>query len=304
MNTVVRLDGATKRYGDFAALDALSLQVEPGEILGLLGHNGAGKTTTMKLVLGIIEASAGQVLLFGQQPYGEQAYRLRRRVGYLPENISLYDQLTGREVLDYFGRLKGTDRTERERLLERVGLAEAADRRVRTYSKGMRQRLGLAQALLGKPQLLMLDEPTAGLDPMATREFYAMLDEHRRQGTTVIISSHVLPGIEQHINRAAILGHGQLLAAGTLHDLWQRAGLPIMVRATCDYEPQQPVIEDLTAVGASVDGYCNGGLDMKIDASDKLLLLQRALKIPGLTDLEVHTPSLESVYAYYNEEAS
>src|SRR5690606_26545824 len=116
--------------------------------------------------------------------------------------------------LDYFGRLKGVDRAERTALLERVGIAHAADGRVRTYSKGMRQRLGLAQAPLGHPRLLLLDEPTAGLDPTATREFYEMLDELRRQGTTVLLSSHILPGIERHIDRAAILGGGRLLAAG------------------------------------------------------------------------------------------
>jgi len=136
----------------------------------------------MKLILGILSASSGQVRVFGEDPRGPDSGRLRFQLGYLPENVSFYDNLSGREVLAYFARLKRVAPSEVDRLLTRVGLDHAARRRVRTYSKGMRQRLGLAQALLGEPRLLLLDEPTAGLDPMATRDVYNTIDELRSRG--------------------------------------------------------------------------------------------------------------------------
>ncbi len=158
------------------------------------------------------------------------ANELRRRLGYLPENVQFYEQLSGREVLDYFARLKRVASGQVGELLERVGLAHAMDRRVKTYSKGMRQRLGLAQALLGEPRLLLLDEPTTGLDPMATKDFYGMVDELSRRGVSVILCSHVLPGVERHIDRAVIFGRGRMLAAGSIDELRESAALPLVMR--------------------------------------------------------------------------
>ncbi|SCZ68488.1 ABC transporter ATP-binding protein, partial [Thiohalomonas denitrificans] len=225
----VRLQDVHKHYGSLRALDGLSLEVGAGEVLGLLGHNGAGKSTTIKLILGLIEATGGEVQVLGRSPCGQDNQKLRMMLGYLPESVRFYEQLSGREVLDYFARLKGVDRKQVGRLFEQVGLAHAADRRVKTYSKGMRQRLGLAQALLGQPKLLLLDEPTVGLDPLATREFYQRVDELRRQGTTVILCSHVLPGIEEHIDRAVILAEGKLRAAGSVAELRRQAELPLTI---------------------------------------------------------------------------
>ena len=299
MSAVVELRRVVKRFGDFVALQDMDLCIQEGEILGLLGHNGAGKTTSMKLILGVIEVSAGEVLLFGESPTGDRARDLRRRMGYLPESVSFYGQLTGREVLDYFGRLKGVERAARSAVLERVGIAHAADRRVRTYSKGMRQRLGLAQALLGHPRLLLLDEPTAGLDPTATREFYRMLDELRTQGTTVLLSSHVLPGIERHIDRAAILGSGRLLAAGSLAELSQRAHLPIgiQVRGQCSREGWE---QRLTAEGARIQPLNGAGLELRAPLASKMAIMRLLLDDPGVQDVEIVTPTLDSLYAYYN----
>src|SRR5690606_30958723 len=142
---------------------------------------------------------------------------------YLPENVMFYPQLTGRETLTHFARLKQANTRQIEELLSQVGLQHAADRRVKTYSKGMRQRLGLAQALLGNPRLLLLDEPTVGLDPIATQDLYVLIDRLRQGGTSVILCSHVLPGVEPHIDRAAILAGGQLEAVGTLASLRNEA---------------------------------------------------------------------------------
>lgn len=298
MSAAVDLASVTKAYGDFLALDSLNLSVAPGEVLGLLGHNGAGKTTSMKLILGLTTPSAGQVRLFGENPAGHAARALRYAVGYLPESVSFYEQLTGREVLDYFRRLKRVARTECDRLLDQVGLTEAAQRRVKTYSKGMRQRLGLAQALLGQPKLLLLDEPTVGLDPLGTRDFFVMLDELRQQGTTVILCSHVLAGIESHIDKAAILGHGRLLAHGSLDELRRQAGLPLTIRVRGHWPPGtwENRLTEMGIHGARVNGR---HVEFTTSVARKIELTRFVLAEPGVEDIEWSAPSLESLYAHF-----
>jgi Cu-processing system ATP-binding protein len=186
-----------------------------------------------------------------------------------------------------------------ETLLERVGLAGAAERRVKTYSKGMRQRLGLAQALLGEPRLLMLDEPTAGLDPAATREFYGTLDELRGRGTTVLLSSHVLPGIEGHIDRAAILGQGRLLAAGSLDALRAQAALPLTIRVRGRW-PSQDWTDRIGVAGMRVTSVNGQQLEISGPESGKLAVLRLLLEVPGLEDVDVFPPSLDALYAHFN----
>ncbi|MBI1422316.1 MAG: ATP-binding cassette domain-containing protein [Gammaproteobacteria bacterium] len=301
MSKVVELEQLRKEYAQVTALEGLSLEVAQGEVLGLLGHNGAGKTTTIKLILGMIAASSGEVRVLGKSPRGHSAKTLRMQWGYLPENVSFYDQLTGQEVLEYFGRLKRVPSSERYALLERVGLAEAAQRRVKTYSKGMRQRLGLAQALLGHPRLLMLDEPTVGLDPIATRDLYQTLDELRRQGTTVILSSHVLPGIERHIDRVAILREGKLRALGTLDDLRRSASLPFQIKARGHWETG--TWEPLLQQRGITDFHVNGTrLEIASAIETKLEVMRMLLADQGVEDLDVQAPSLEALYVYYNRE--
>jgi len=296
---VVGLERVAKRYGRFAALQEVSLDIAPGEVIGLLGHNGAGKTTLMKLILGLSAPSAGRVRVFGLDPNGKQAHALRPRLGYLPESIAFYDALSGREVLDYFARLKGVGKRERETLLERVGLAEAAGRRVKTYSKGMRQRLGLAQALLGRPELLLLDEPTVGLDPMATRDFYATIDELRGEGHTVILSSHILTGIEQHITRAVILGRGRLLVQGPLESLWRSAGLSFKVRVRGRWSDESW----LDTLPAPIDELrrINGSqIEFAVSHEDKLAVVRAVLARPEVQDLELAPPGLEALYVHFD----
>ena len=168
----VELLEAEKRYGGLTALTATSLALAAGEVLALVGHNGAGKTTLMKLILGLIRPSAGTVRVFGADPAGREGAAARARIGFLPESVSFAGAMTGCEILRFYLALRGEAATAAGQLLERVGLAQAAGRRISTYSKGMRQRLGLAQALIGRPAVLLLDEPTTGLDPTLRQTFY------------------------------------------------------------------------------------------------------------------------------------
>jgi ABC-2 type transport system ATP-binding protein len=202
------------------ALHPLDLAVEEGELFGLLGPNGAGKTTLVKLLLGIVHPTEGEAALFGRSIREPEA---RRVVGFLPENHRFPPFLTARETLHLYARLAGVPAAERapraDALLERVLLPEAADRRVRTFSKGMMQRLGLAQALMSRPRLVFLDEPTDGVDPVGRREIRDLLLELRAQGTTLFLNSHLLSEIERVCTRVAILKDGRLVRDGTVEAL-------------------------------------------------------------------------------------
>ncbi|RAI54106.1 ABC transporter ATP-binding protein [Roseicella frigidaeris] len=190
---VIELEGVAKRYGAVQAVRDVSFSLPQGARVALVGHNGAGKTTLMKLMLGLIRPSAGSLRVLGEDPAAGVA-GARQRLGWLPENASFNPSLTGREVLRFFARLKRERAAVADDLLERVGLSEAARRRVGGYSKGMRQRLGLAQAMLGSPRALLLDEPTTGLDPAVRHGLYDMLAVLAGGGTTVLLSSHALAG--------------------------------------------------------------------------------------------------------------
>ena len=188
----IEIQGTVKHFGPTRAVDGVDLTVRTGELFGLIGHNGAGKTTLFKMMLGLLPPTRGDIRIDGQPVCGDAFREVRRRIGYLPESLALYDNLSGLEIMQFFARLKNADLASCLPLLEKVGLADAARRRVRGYSKGMRQRLGFAQALLGSPRLLFLDEPTNGLDPQGIREFYQLLRELREQGVTALLSSHIL----------------------------------------------------------------------------------------------------------------
>ncbi len=295
----VEIQGVSQRYGSMTVLHDLNLNLGEGEVLGLFGHNGAGKTTSIKLILGLLAPSEGQVKVLGRAPNDPQ---VRRQLGYLPENVTFYPQLSGRETLRHFARLKGAALSQVDELLEQVGLAHAADRRVKTYSKGMRQRLGLAQALLGEPKLLLLDEPTVGLDPIATQDLYLLIDRLRQRGTSIILCSHVLPGVEAHINRAAILAKGRLQAVGSLSQLRAEAGLPVRIRASGVSE-RDSWLQRWTDAGHSARGLSESSLEVVAVNGHKLVLLRQLLGESEPEDIEIHQPSLEDLYRYYMERA-
>jgi len=296
MNTpLVSLENASKNYKALPALSSINLQLAQGEVLGLFGHNGAGKTTMMKLILGVISADAGNVTVMGMKPDDKSAWHMRAKMGYLPENVMFYEQLTGFEVLSYFARLKGQTKLHAKKLLEQVGIAHAMGRQVKTYSKGMRQRLGLAQAFIGEPKLLLLDEPTVGLDPNATAEFYNSVDQLKTQGTSVVLCSHVLPGVEQHIDRAMIISGGKTLALGTIAELRAAANLPTQIK------PQGLNVALLEH--PIVKAYVNSAGHLTVPEQDKLKVLRYLLADESLSDIAVESANLEQVYQYYLAQA-
>ena len=215
ISPTIFMEGVSKRYGDAYVVRDVDLSVAPGECVAIVGHNGAGKSTLVKTALGLLTPTAGRVTLLGENPAGRQAMAFRRRIGFLPENVAFSPAMTGREVLRFYARLKQVPLGITDGLLERVGLAAAARRRVGTYSKGMRQRLGLAQALLGEPRVLFLDEPTTGLDIESRQMFYDVMAELRDAGATLLLSSHALSDIEQ-ADRIAIMKAGRMVACGCL----------------------------------------------------------------------------------------
>ena len=290
----VELHNVYQQYGKMAVLNNISLNVAEGEVLGLFGHNGAGKTTTVRLILGLLQATTGDVRVLGGTP-GES--EIRRQIGFLPENVTFYPQLTGRETLLHFARLKGAEVQQADDLLKQVGLTAASTKRVKTYSKGMRQRLGLAQALLGRPRLLLLDEPTVGLDPIATQELYQVVGRLRDEGTSIVICSHVLPGVEPYIDRAAVLALGRLEAIGSLHELRSQAKLPVRIRAA------GLTIEQLTSPEVQAIRPLHGAWhELLVAPADKLATVQRILNLQP-QDIEVQPPSLEDLYCYYMDKA-
>jgi ABC-2 type transport system ATP-binding protein len=226
-----------KRYGRHVALAGLDLDVEPGQVVGLLGPNGAGKTTTVKILTGLVAATGGTATLFGI-PVADPA--ARRRLGYLPEHFRFPEWLTGMQLLRYHARLAGRDpRRESARLhglLERVGLRGRGDERIRAYSKGMTQRLGLAQALVGDPDLVLLDEPTSAMDPLGRREIRELIAGLANEGVAVLLNSHLLTEVELTCDHVVVIDRGRVLRSGTLDEVREAS---LEVRITVDQVDQR-----------------------------------------------------------------
>ena len=216
----VGIDGVSRAFGSVKAVDGLSLSLAPGEIVGFLGTNGAGKTTTIKMITGLLRPDAGKVSVFGGDPSDPT---VRARIGYMPEVATYYPYLNARELLSFYGGICGLDaktvREHTDELLDAVGLAGAAKRPLKTYSKGMLQRAGIAQALLSDPELLVLDEPFTGLDPLARIHFRELLQDLKRRGKTVFFSSHELGETELLCDRVAIMKKGHCVYQGPVKDI-------------------------------------------------------------------------------------
>jgi Cu-processing system ATP-binding protein len=302
---MLELRGLAKRFGDRAVLRGIDLAVQPAEHLALIGNNGQGKTTLMRLILGLLRADAGTVLLDGTPLGRRPSAAQKRRVGYLPESVQFYPNLSGRRTLRFLGRLKGLSgaalRGEVDLLLERVGLAEAAGQAVRTYSKGMRQRLGLAQALLGGPRLLLLDEPTNGLDPEGIHGFYDLLAGLQRDGVAILMASHLLAEIEPRLDRLAVLRDGVIAREGSIARLAADAHLPSTIRFRLREAPQALPEELARLVAqAQTNGAPNGYLLQVEEARKYEVLGALARHGPRMDSLVVRDPGLEELFRHLN----
>jgi len=303
--TVIEAQSLTKRYGGTAAVDGVSFTIAPGEIFGLLGPNGAGKTTTILMLLGLTDISGGQARVLGHDPVREPL-AVKRRVGYLPDSVGFYDNLSAADNLRYTARLIGIASAEREdriaAALARVQLDEVADHRVGTFSRGMRQRLGLAEIMMKDAAIAILDEPTSGLDPQATAELLAMIRALKHDGVAVLISSHLLDRVQSVCDRVALFQTGKIVLLGTVEELGRQVlggGFAVEVEAQ-----GEGLAERLRQVP--------GVRTVETTGPDRLRLLAErdvrpeaaaAVVAAGgrLTRLSVEEPSLEVIYTRYFE---
>ncbi len=293
MDKALTIDHVFKDRGKTRVLDDITLSLAPGQRVALLGHNGAGKSTLIKSILGLTPINGGAIRIGNTTPGSAQA---RRETAYLPEAVSFHPALTGREQLTLFAQLSCA-KTDVLGLLERVGLSDALDRRIGAYSKGMRQRLGLAQVLLGQPKVALLDEPTSGLDPISRQDLYAIIDELAGQGTAILIASHALTEVEARTDRIAIMRKGRMVANDTLTNLSALAGLPIrlQVRASANPEALAAELGGNRINGSSVELLCTPG--------DKMEALRRIAGLgDAVSDVEMTPPKLEDLYRHYAKE--
>ena len=267
----IRTRGLTKRYGDFTAVDRLDLSVRYGEVFGLLGPNGAGKTTTILMLLGLSEPTSGSARVVDLDP-ARNPLAVKRHVGYLPDNVGFYGGLTGRQNLRYTARLNAIDKkvaTERiEFLLERVGLADSGDLEVEKYSRGMRQRLGLADVLVKDPSIVVLDEPTTAIDPAGVVEVLELVRRLARDGAAVLLASHLLHQVQQVCDRVGIFVAGKLVANGPMDKLADQLGTgPMQIEVSI-----APPLDAARPVLAKVRGV----ISVEPDARDPRLLIVHA----------------------------
>jgi len=304
-DAVIEANGLTKAYGSAVAVDHISFGVGRGEIFGLLGPNGAGKTTTILMILGLTEISSGDVRVLGFNP-AREPLSVKRRVGYLPDTVGFYDNMTAADNLRYTARLIGFRSMEREKriaaALERVGLAEFADQAVGTFSRGMRQRLGLAEIVMKGAQIAILDEPTSGLDPHATAELLGIIRGFKAEGVSVLLSSHLLERVQSVCDRVALFHAGRIALMGSVPDLGRQVlGGGYIV----DIDADGVGLPERLALIPGVSGVEKTGIgkirlhadrDVRPEAAAEVVAMQGRLRYLG-----VQEPSLEAIYTRYFE---
>ena len=299
--TAIDIDGLTKHYGDVVAVNELNLQVEEGEIFGFLGPNGAGKSTTIDILLDFIRPTSGSVTVLGHDAQSE-GQAVRRRTGVLPDGYHVYDRLTGRQHLEFAVELKESDDDPAE-LLERVRIADAADRKAGGYSKGMRQRLALAMALAGDPDLLVLDEPSTGLDPNGAREMRELIREENDRGTTVFFSSHIMEQVEAVCDRVAIINRGELVAVNTIDGLRDASETGEVLYVDVD-DISESVVERVAGLESVADASTQDGRLRIVVADASKFAVLRAIdaSVTPVRDFSVVESSLEDLFVRYTND--
>jgi ABC-2 type transport system ATP-binding protein len=308
MSEVIVTKDLTKKYGDFVAVDHLNLTVRKGEVFGLLGPNGAGKTTTILMILGLTEPTSGSIRVLGFDPT-RQPLTVKAHVGYLPDQVGLYDELTAYENLIYIAKLNGLSRDEADRriqtALEKVNLIEMRDKPVATFSRGMRQRLGVAEVLIKQPQIIIMDEPTQGLDPEGAREFLDIIRNLRSEGITILLSSHLLHQVQAVCDRVGLFHRGKMMLVGTVDELGRKV-LGKAFRIYMDTPNITPaVLEALKQIPGAVNVRALNATTVEIEAtSDIRHEAAKALIAAGgqLQGLSMEAQSLDEIYAQYFQE--
>jgi ABC-2 type transport system ATP-binding protein len=297
----IELDGVTKRFGDVTAVRDLSLRVDEGEVYGFLGPNGAGKSTTINMLLDFVRPSSGSVRVLGMDAHAESV-AVRDRTGVLPEGYDVYSRLTGRKHVEFAARSKNVD-VDPDAVLDRVGIADAADRRAGDYSKGMRQRLVLGMALVGDPDLLILDEPSSGLDPAGAKEMRDIVRDEAERGTTVFFSSHVLGQVEAVCDRVGILREGELVAQDSIEGLRDARGgdTRLVVTVAGDLDGSADAVRALDGV---TDAALDGDTLTVSCSSDAKTRVISALEADGVTveDFRTEEASLEDLFLQYTDQ--
>jgi ABC-2 type transport system ATP-binding protein len=303
-DVVVESQGLTKQYDGFLAVDSLDLTVRRGEVFGLLGPNGAGKTTTILMLLGLTEPTAGNVRVLGLDP-ARRPLSVKARVGYLPERLGFYEGLTARENLAYTAKLNGLARDEAETLIDaalaQMGLGDAAGQRTGAFSRGMRQRLGLADVLLKQPQLIIMDEPTQGLDPEAARDFLGVVRRFKSEGITVLLASHMLHQVQAVCDRVGLFHRGRMVLEGTVREL-ARQVLGGAFRIHLEAEGREGLEETLSQLEGVLNVNRSDTNLYELEAqSDLRAEAARAVVEAGgrLLSLDIETPDLDEIYTHY-----
>jgi ABC-2 type transport system ATP-binding protein len=302
-DNVIEAANLTKRYGGVPVVNGINFAVKQGEIFGLLGPNGAGKTTTILMMLGLTDISDGQVRVLGFDPV-RQPLQVKRRVGYLPDSVGFYDNLTAADNLHYTGRLMGLERAERDakirESLDHVGLHDVADKRVDTFSRGMRQRLGLAEILMKDAQIAILDEPTSGLDPQATLELLEIIRNLKYRGVTVLLSSHLLDRVQSVCDRVALFSEGNIVLLGTVAELGRQVlggGFNVEVEAEgAGLADRLRAIPGVTSVDAIGPNRWRLMTDRDVRPEAAVAVVAAGGR---LLRLSVEAPSLETIYTRY-----
>jgi len=301
-SSAIQVEGLTKIYNGSKAVDNVSFKVKKGEIFGFLGPNGAGKTTTIKAMLGLILVNSGEIQINGK-PISKKGKEAKKFVGYLPEQVAFYDNLTALQNLRFYAEMKDATREECVSLIEEFGLGEAINKKVGKFSKGMVQRLGMARAILGNPPILILDEPSGGLDPRGVVLIRNKIRELKNNGATIFVSSHILSEIQEVCDRVGIIDKGALVAQDTVSELSQK--LKLKPRITLELEKmsdkvekavnQVKGVESIEIVGNKIEILCDPKIKAKV-----IVAIENAGG--NIINLQIKEPSLEEVFMKYTEE--